>query len=261
MRTIAVAPGAAAAMTSNPRQAGFPQVAASPPEGTAKVRLQSVNSPTKRSMKMQPFVRPTGKALALLGAALFLAGAVSAQTVYLTFTGGSGLPLTISWSNPITFTANGYGSASGGEQPFFVFAGVGDVYSNVAHSTVVATSPTYTGIDGTATINYIYSGQNFNDVTPSDIVFTSYNTPSVNVTRIAPGATFIIPAGSLTAGIGVNPTVGNPYSGTVPANGNYSFFVTDGSYHLTNVPEPAGYAALFGLGALGLMMRRRRQPA
>src|SRR5476649_1408281 len=96
-----------------------------------------------------------GTAIAVLAVFGLLAGVGSAkaQSVFLTFTGGGGTPLTISWSSPILFTATGFGSASGGARPFFVFRGLGDVYSNVQHETVVATSPSYTGVDGTGTIN------------------------------------------------------------------------------------------------------------
>lgn len=219
-------------------------------------KLLTQPSPIKAIMKNPRSSVFSPKALALLVAVGSLAGAVSttAQTVFLSFTGGGAeeAPLTITWNAPIVYQLIGDASASGGAQPFFVFADVGDVYDFHQYSTIGA--PTYTGIDGSAAITWIASGYAVhNDVGPNDVVTTHY--PILETTQMLTGATFVLSAGTLTTN--------QAFSGTLPVDGYYTTFITDGSFHLLGsgtsaIPEPSTYAAIAGAAMLGLAVWRRR---
>lgn len=191
--------------------------------------------------------------------AVLLAGTASAQSVYLTFSGGSGTPLVMTWTTPIAYTITGTPNP-GTKDPYFVFDEVGNVYSGTQYSApifITSGAPTYSGVDGTFQINNVSSGENHNLITPNDIKFR--NVPDAGVTFLTFGQTFQLTAGSLTTTVN--------YFGTMPADGLYSTFIVDASYGYLGagaaVPEPSTYAALFGIVGLGgaLWVRRRKRGA
>lgn len=202
----------------------------------------------------------SGRALrGCLTALLLLAGVVGAfaQNVFLQFSGGSGTPLVISWTTPITYTITGTPNP-GTKDPYFVFNEVGNVYSNTQYSApifITAGAPTYTGVDGTFQINNISSGENHNEITPNDIKFR--NVPDAGTTFLTFGQTFELTAGTMTTTVN--------YSGVMPVDGFYSTFIVDASYGYLGagaaIPEPSTYAAL--LGGCGLFvtlwLRRRKE--
>ncbi len=188
--------------------------------------------------------------------AVLLAGSAFAQTVYLTFSGGSGTPLVMTWTTPITYTITGTPNP-GTKDPYFVFDEVGNVFSGVQYSApifITSGAPTYSGVDGTFQINNVSSGENHNLITPNDIKFR--NVPDAGVTFLTFGQTFNLTAGSLTTTVN--------YFGTMPTDGLYSTFIVDASYGYlgagTAVPEPSTYAALLGGAGLfvALWFRRRK---
>lgn len=193
----------------------------------------------------------------LLTVALFLsafAGAL-AQTVFLQFSGGSGTPLLITWTTPITYTITGTPNP-GTKDPYFVFNEVGNVFSGTQYSApifITAGAPTYTGVDGTFLINNVSSGENHNEITPNDIKFR--NVPDAGVTFLTFGQEFTLSAGTLTTTIN--------YSGAMPVDGFYSTFIVDASYGYLGagaaIPEPSTYAAFAGALVLGFAMWRRRR--
>jgi hypothetical protein len=186
---------------------------------------------------------------------------VAAQTVYLTFSGGGGSPFVVTWSTPITFTLTSSTSNSG-VNPYFVFHSIPNIGSAVPVDTVGAIpggGPTYTSTgagstDGTQTINSFYTTSPHGVVGATDLVFRA--TADTANTFLTAGDVITLSAGHLQ-----NNT---PYSGTMPASGYYSAFITDASYQ-TNlgsgsaIPEPSTYAALLGVGALGFVVWRRRR--
>ncbi len=190
---------------------------------------------------------------------LFLAGVAGAfaQNVFLQFSGGSGTPLVISWTTPITYTVTGTPNP-GTKDPYFVFNEVGNVYSGSQFSApifITTGSPTYTGVDGTFLINNISSGENFNAITPNDIKFR--NVPDAGVTFLTFGQTFELTAGTLTTTVN--------YFGTLPVDGLYSTFIVDASYSYLGagsaIPEPSTYAALLGVCGLFATFWLRRGKA
>lgn len=201
----------------------------------------------------------------IFGGLLACTGKMSAQ-VFLTFSGGSGAEVTITWSSPIVYTLTSSTGVSA-TNPTFVFDEI--LNSSAIYSlagAVGGTAPTYTSTgsgstDGTQTINYFYAGQTFNTVTSNDVVF--YATADTAPTFLTSGDVITLSAGSLR--YNGSPTTNAGYAGALPANGFYSTFITDGNNtYLSNlgngsaIPEPSTYAAIAGLGALGFVMWRRR---
>jgi hypothetical protein len=208
------------------------------------------------------------QSLGLFAAIVALAGItnVSAQTVYLTFSGGSGTPFVVTWSSPITYTLTST-SANSGVNPYFVFKGITNINSAVPVDTVGAIpggGPTYTSTgsgsgDGTQTINSFYTTSAHGVITANDLVFRATLDTTNSILTSGDAIT-------LTAGHLQNST---NYFGTMPTSGYYETFITDASYQPnlgagSAVPEPSTYAAIAGaamLGFAGWSRRRRRQAA
>lgn len=222
-------------------------------------------------MKRSPSVQLNSKFVALLLAIGSIVGttALNAQ-VYLTFGGGSGSEVTITWSSPIVYTLGSSTSVSA-VNPTFVFqsvTGSQNIFS--IQGPVGGVAPTYTSTgagatDGTQTINTFFAATPstaFNTVNADDVVF--YATNDTALTYLTAGDVITLSAGSLR--YDGSPTTSAGYSGALPADGYYNTFIADGpSTYASNlgsgsaVPEPSTYAALAGIAALGLAMWRRRR--
>lgn len=213
-------------------------------------------------MKTNSFssVRRKVSAFLLTLAALVCTTSVTAQTVFLNFSGGGGTPLTISWTTPITYTITATPN-TGTVQPYFVFNEVSPLSTGNPSSLEQAVSatgaPSYSGNgDATFTINSISWGEaSHNSINSlNDVKFRRSESSGTNSLDI--GDVFSLTAGSLT-------TVGN-YTGTLPTAGNYSTFIMDASYTflgngMSAIPEPSTYAAIAGAAMLGLAVWRRRR--
>ena len=189
--------------------------------------------------------------LPLLAAALGLAtlGAPHARAqADLSFSGGLGAPLTLTLSTPVTYAI----TASNGSYPapYFVFQGLGNVFSNgpSASGTI-----TYTLDRGAAqTLNRLESGASVGSLTTTDVYVHG------SAAALAVGDTVVLSAGTLTTT--------SDYAGAPPADGSYKTFVINFAGNKLDavdgvagvVPEPGTWAggALL-LGAAGLALRRR----
>lgn len=196
--------------------------------------------------------------VALCFAASLTAAAVAkAQTVYLSFSGGSGTPIVITLASPVTYTITGLPNP-GTVDPYFVFNEVGNVFQ-VEAPLVGGGAPSYTGVgipDPTLTINRISSGESSHGAINSlnDVKFR--HAPSAGTTFLFTGEVFNLTAGTFMTS--------NNFFGSLPADGYYETFIMDASYtylgagSTSAIPEPSTYAALAGLAALGLAGWRRR---
>ncbi len=213
-----------------------------------------------------PFRRSTMVWLVLMGS--FTAAAKLNAQVYLTFTGGNGSEVTITWSSPIVYTLTG-STAVSAKNPTFVFQSIANSQTIfLTQGAVGGVAPTYTSTgagstDGTQTINTFAAPNTFNAVTAGDVVF--YATGDTANTLLTVGDVITLSAGSLRYTGSPNTSAG--YTGALPANGSYNTFIVDGSStYLTllssngsAIPEPSTYAVIAGLAALGFVGWRRRR--
>jgi hypothetical protein len=179
----------------------------------------------------------------LAALALFLSSSVSrATTVHLEFSGGAGLPLTVTIGSPITLTIQ-----QSSDEIYFTFKGVGNIFATPGDGSGTTGYTTSNGDSGTFTA--FDSGLNQGDTAAVDAFFyTEASTVSVD-----PGDTVTLLAGSFTTAFGI--------SSTPPANGNYTIFVANlFGTDISSVPEPREYALAFAvlLGSLILLRRRGR---
>lgn len=223
------------------------------------------------NMKMLQFPSFRRKAAALFFAIVAFASTatLSAQTVFLTFTGGGGVaPVTVSWSSPITYTLT-FTSPNSGVNPYFVFQSVPNGFAAFPVSgTIAGVAPTYSGTgtgssDGLQTINRLYAfNATHNAVALNDLGFRA--TTDTASTILTAGDVITLSAGSMVYAAPSN----GPYSGTLPTNGFYNTFITDAAdvnlgSGMSAVPEPSTYAAIAGaamLGFAGWTRHRRKTP-
>ena len=208
------------------------------------------------------------KASALLVALLTLTVAAQLRAqVLLTFSGGSGTEVTITWSTPIAYTLTSSTGVSA-VNPTFVFRAITNSQAIFqTQGAVGGVAPTYTSTgagstDGTRTINTFSTPNTFNSVTAGDVVF--YATADTAPTFLTAGDVITLSAGSLR--YTGSPNSSASYFGALPANGSYNTFIADGSNTYASnlgvgsaVPEPSTYAAFAGLAALGFVVWRRRR--
>ncbi len=184
---------------------------------------------------------------------LVLSGPAAHAQANLSFTGGSGSPLTLTLAAPVNYTV----TTTASRAPLFVFQSVGDLFGG--NSSFVTGALTYRINGGAAqTITTIGSGASSGSVTPNDIyIFGSF--PGVSVGQIV-----TLASGSLTT----TSNVAVP----APANGSFTTFLAEGAggARISSIngpaggvaaPEPGSIAlALTGSGPLllGLVRRKRR---
>jgi hypothetical protein len=212
--------------------------------------------------------RFTGKATALLIALGSLVGLTRAQAqVFLTFSGGNGSEVAITWSSPIVYTLTGSTGISG-KNPVFVFQAIANSQtifqtSGAVGGAAITYSSTGAGsTDGTQTIDTLAAPNTFNSVTAGDVVF--FAVADTANTLLTAGDVITLSAGSLRYTGAPNSSAS--YNGVLPANGLYNTFITDGSNtYAANlgsgsaIPEPSTYAAIAGAAMLGLATWRRRR--
>ena len=191
----------------------------------------------------------TLSAFALL---LCAAPAANAQA-NLSFTGGSGTPLTLLLSNPVTYTVT---TTNNNGAPFFLFKNTGNPFNNFFSVTGTITF----SINGGAnqTITDAVSGGNAGVLNPNDIyIFGPF--PGVTVNDIV-----TLSSGTLT-------TTGN-IAAAAPASGSFTTFITSNNTSQLSsngvagpaaaAPEPGtlpllGMGIISGMGTLGVARRRK----
>jgi hypothetical protein len=170
----------------------------------------------------------------------------------LTFSGGSGAPLQLTLLESISYTVTASGSAN--DAPVFVFAGVGNIFSNSFPS---ATGSMAFSINGGALnpMTTVNSGVASFDVVANDLyVFGAV--PGVAVDDVV-----TLMAGTLT-------TSGS-FAGLAPTNGSFTSFLVNGSGNRisTNgvpvggsvrVSEGGNSAILLLVSAAAMLALRRR---
>jgi hypothetical protein len=166
------------------------------------------------------------KSLLPLAAAFFLVAASAQGQANLTFSGGNGSPLSLTLTQPVTFTINIAGPSNG---PIFDFQNLGggnQAFSQEGSGLAL----------GAIAANDVYANGSFVSLNLGDVV--------------------LLHAGTLT-------TTPN-FAAAPPANGSYNAFITNtsgtrASANGVAVPEPQS-AAFFALGGLALLwwvMRKR----
>lgn len=165
----------------------------------------------------------------------------------LTFSGGSGTPLTMTIAAPITYTI----TTTSPVAPIFAFQGVGNPFLDTLPS--VTATMTFSINGGAAqTINGINSGYTGGSLATNDVyIFGSF--PGVTT-----GDTVFLTAGTIT-------TITN-IAAAAPANGAFDTVIVRGNGDKISTlgssssaaPEP-GTLALLALGtALGIVARRKK---
>lgn len=202
------------------------------------------------------FAFPPFAALGALGVGLAIlatAPAANAQA-NLSFSGGSGAPLTIGLLNLVSYTVTAAGTVN--NAPLFVFQSVGNLFGN--SSSTVTSTLTYRVNGGTAqTIQRINSGLTGLDLAATDVYINGFLI-GVNIGDIV----------TLTSG---TLTTNNSVAAAAPVAGSFTtFLATDGTRtRISNngvagavvaAPEP-GSIALLGIGFAGMtgvVARRKR---
>jgi hypothetical protein len=138
-----------------------------------------------------------------------LSGIPRAIAVPVTFSGGSGAPLSFTLTDPVTYLV----TANGALAPLFVFQNVGDLFSNSFPS--VTGNITFTINAGSPqSIAEINSGVNGGAITANDVYFFG-SLPGVSI-----GDTVILSSGTLTTSSNV--------AAAAPPGGMYNTFIIDG---------------------------------
>ncbi len=189
---------------------------------------------------------PPRLALCTLTAVLFCAALGSARAqANLTLSGGSGTPFVLTLNTAVSYVIN---TAPTLNAPFFIFQNLGNV---------VGSQMGFTG-----TIVYsVNSGPNVSIASVNSGVAVG-NIGANDLYIFGPSSTVAV-GNVITLKAGTQMTVSNA-PGTIPPNGNYATFITDGngvrlSPNGTAVPEPATWSILLGgLSMLGCCLRLRR---
>ena len=165
----------------------------------------------------------------------------------LTFSGGSGTPLTMTIAAPFTYTI----TTTSPVAPFFVFQGVGNPF--LATFPSATTTMTFSINGGAAqTIDGINSGVTGGSLAADDVYIYGL-LPGVTI-----GDTVFLTAGAITTTTNI--------AAAAPANGAFDTFIVNGSGDKISTlgssssaaPEP-GTLALLALGMVGGIALRRRK--
>ena len=208
------------------------------------------------------------KAIALLILVGSLAGTAKLNAqVALTFSGGGGSPISITFATPINYTIGITPTIAGSNFPYFVFQGVGNLFNNVQFQ-VTPSAPKFSRVSpnsaGPFSTEFISAGSASNSLTSTDLYTGPYGGFTGLGANMAIGDVFTLSAGTFT-------TVNN-YSGLTTGQvsaltGTYNTILIDLSGHnlgagVSAIPEPSTYAAIAGAAMLGLAVwkRRRQQP-
>jgi hypothetical protein len=183
-------------------------------------------------------------AVCLLLAGPLAPGAAGAVLIPMTFSGGSGSPLTITLPQPVSYTLTT--PPAGGI--LFDFKGLGNLFGGTVN---VSGTMTYAVNAGPAnTITAATTGAAAGAITATDVLL--FHNPA---TAAALADTILLSAGSVTTAVNV--------AAAPPANGGYLAILVDQSGNQVatgvGVPEPASVSILAALGALTLVARRRRR--
>ena len=184
---------------------------------------------------------------------LFTAAAVTSAQAQadLSFSGGSGAPLSVTLLQPVTYTITTDDPTGAG--PVFLFQGIGNPLMGTP--TGVSGNMTYE-IDGgpPLTLTEASTGFSGGDVNTTDLV-TEGNVPGTYTNDVV-----TLYPGTLTTTTGI--------AAPAPSDGMYNTFVINGtisarvSQNGMMVPEPSAWMlAACGLAALGWTLRRRRVAA
>lgn len=177
-----------------------------------------------------------------------LAWTQASAQVALSFSGGSGSPLTVNVQNDATFTL----TADGVKHDFFFFDIPG------------FTGPTEGSVSGS--LGFTTNGGALNTFETANGSTPSGYTGGINLWSTGStwhtGDSVVLHAGSFTTAAS--------YAGSLPSAGSYNVYLMDNGGNFLSaagasaVPEPSTYAAIFGalaLGAVGVVRQRRRAAA
>ena len=183
----------------------------------------------------------------LLLIACTCAPAAQAGNASVTFGGGSGSPLSITLSQPISYTVTAAPSVGG----LFDFKGVGNVFGG---SVIVSGTMTYS-VNGGApvSINVGNTGTSMGAIAPNDLLLFHNPLPG----GVALGDTIVLSAGTVTTAVSV--------PSAAPASGSYSAILVDPNGLQigtgTAIPEPASLSLLAACAGPLVLARRRSRTA
>lgn len=185
-----------------------------------------------------PLARFCAAAACLLLVGLF-SPAARAAAVPLTFSGGSGSPLTITLTQPVTYTI----TTAPAIGVIFDFKSVGNVFGG----TLTASGTMSYTVNGGApiAINVGDTGLPTGTIAANDLLLFRNPLPAASLGDV------IVLSGSVTTAINI--------PAAAPANGSYSAVLVDpnGAQVGVGVPEPTALAVL-AAGGVALLARRRR---
>lgn len=173
----------------------------------------------------------------------------------LTFTGGSGTPLTVTLATPITYTV----TQALNDRLIFAFDAVGG--GNFGFSSVTGTLSYRINNGAINTIGFLGNGSTLGDITADYLLLYNESTSTI----LSVNDTVTLTSGTIA-------TNGN-IAAARPANVTFTTFLvrssgggrvsTNGVATINAVPEPGEWATMgmAGAGLCGLMVRARRQKA
>lgn len=191
----------------------------------------------------------SAKILSIASAILALVAARPAfAQADVTFSGGSGTPLTFTLDDPVSYTVTTAGGGS--ESPFFIFEDVGNPFNDAG--AFVSGSISFT-VDGgpSQEIDVVNSGVSAGVVDGNDLYF--YSTAADTVFSVGDVVSL---SGSWTTNEDV--------TSAAPASGEYVTFITDGNGNLltangtSGVPDVGSSIAMLAFAAAALIGLRRK---